>query len=71
MESVDLHPLKAFAVRNLPHGSALRTVILSDNDFVDAREFVGKVKVWLLLFKIDLRGESLHAEISPLRLPPG
>lgn len=55
MQTVDLRPLKSFAIKNLPNYSVTRYVIISDDDFVNAAEFVARVKIWLSLLQIDFK----------------
>ncbi|MEM3421037.1 MAG: hypothetical protein QW835_02550 [Candidatus Hadarchaeum sp.] len=49
-QKVSLAPLKQFAA-SLPVSSLLREILLSDDDEVEAREFLGRVQVWLQLLR--------------------
>jgi hypothetical protein len=55
MVLIDLRPLKMFVLQKLSSQSIVRTVILCDNDFVNAEEYVAKVKVWLLLLRLETK----------------
>ena len=46
-----LRRLKDFALEKLPAGSALRDVLLAEDDELDAEAFVTKTDVWLKLLK--------------------
>jgi len=43
--------LKDFALEKLPKGSALRDVLLAEDDELDAEVLLAKADVWLKLFK--------------------
>jgi len=51
MKPVDLRRLKIFAHEKLSRWPVLRELILMEPDKVEAPEFLGKVPVWLKLFK--------------------
>lgn len=53
-KTVNLGQLKTFALTNLPMGSTLRDVILTETEELDAREFLGKVGVWMKLFELEV-----------------
>jgi len=48
---VHIRRLKDFALEKLPTGSALRDVLLADDDEQDSEAFLAKVDVWLKLLK--------------------
>lgn len=50
---IDIRSLKEFARQHLPRDSALREIILSDRDVLDAEEFLVKVDVWLKLLRME------------------
>jgi hypothetical protein len=50
---VDLRPLKAFVLKSLSDTSMLKNIIVRDNDFVNATEFVIKVRIWLMLLQLE------------------
>jgi hypothetical protein len=50
---IDIRTLKGFAVRRLPRGSALRELLLIENDRLTVTEFLDKLDVWLKLLKME------------------
>jgi hypothetical protein len=50
-KTVEIVPLKKFVIENLPTDSALRDVILSDNDMLSIVEFLAESRVWLTLLR--------------------
>lgn len=48
---VDIRPLKEFARKYLEDYPALREVILNDEDWIPAEEFMIKIKIWLRLLE--------------------
>lgn len=51
--SVDIKRLKRFALRELPVNSPLRQLILSENEKMEASEFIHKMDVWLRLVEFE------------------
>lgn len=51
--SIDIRPLKRYALEKQPNGSDLRKLLLGENDWVPAALFLGRIKVWLDLLKIE------------------
>jgi len=50
-KTVNITILKRFALEKLPESSILRESILLENDEIEVKEFLGKLDVWLFLFK--------------------
>ena len=50
---VNTSKLKEFALSNLPEGSRLRDILLSERDEVDPEEFTAKIDVWLKLLRME------------------
>jgi len=46
-----MRKLKDFAFEKLPKGSALRDVLLAEDDELDAEAYLAKTDVWLKLLK--------------------
>jgi hypothetical protein len=49
---VDIRPLKLFAREKIPLKCVLRDLLLTDNDELEAAEFLVKTKVWLRLLQV-------------------
>ena len=62
---IDIRPVKRLATRHLPNSSILRTVILAEDDEIEAIEFLAKLKIWLAL----LRSENLRQIQKPNSRP--
>ena len=50
--SIDIRPLKRFAIESLSHDSVLRNILLGEEELVPATLFIGRTKIWLQLLKI-------------------
>jgi len=48
---INIRKLKDFVFTELPRSWALREIILSERDELDASEFVAKAEIWLTLAK--------------------
>jgi hypothetical protein len=46
---IGIRRLKEFAFSELPNGSVLREILLSEHDELDLYEFLAKVEIWLKL----------------------
>jgi hypothetical protein len=46
---LDLRPLKRFVVESYPKDSAIFDIIVAEPDFIDALEFLAKMKIYLKL----------------------
>ena len=53
--TVTIVPLKRFALRKLPQGSALREVLLTEGDSLSPLEFLSKLDIWLKLLEREER----------------
>lgn len=51
---VDISRLKGFALRQLPQGSQLRELMMSESDEMAAEELLVKMGIWLRLLDIEL-----------------
>jgi hypothetical protein len=51
---VYLHRLKRWTRKNLPTGSTLREIILSENDEISPEEYLLKIEIWLKLFDLEI-----------------
>ena len=49
--TVDIKPLKVFALEKFPKDCAIRDVLLAEHDFLDAEEFAVKMETWLKLLR--------------------
>ena len=54
---VNLQPLKSFAL-NLPLNSALREILLLEDDELDVHTFLARMPVWLRLLRISEEGRT-------------
>lgn len=54
---ISLRSLKAFALRELPP-CALREILLSEPDTLEASQFIERLAVWLRLSSLQMNGES-------------
>lgn len=57
-QRLDIRPLKQFAAERLPHQSALREILLQENNEVSPAELVSKLWTWLLLLRRIERGAA-------------
>lgn len=56
MKLVDLHKLKAFALKELKSHPIIRDLILMEPDKVEVHEFLGKLPLWLGLLEKEGKG---------------
>lgn len=59
MKIVNLQRLKSHAYERLPINSVLRELILSENDYMEAEEFLIKLDIYLKLMRRELDNNSL------------
>ena len=50
---VTITSLKKWAREELPEGSALREILLSEKNTLEGKEFLAKAEVWLKLVKME------------------
>ena len=56
MSRVRIVNIKAFAAKELPPASSLRTMILMEDDEIPVAEFLVKIQLWLRLADVDKVG---------------
>jgi hypothetical protein len=54
-KKVCLHRLKRWTRKNLPVGSTLRELILSEKEEISPKEYLIKIETWLKLFDLETR----------------
>ncbi len=71
--TVDISPLKHFALERLPSHSTLRHVLLVEPERLSPEEFLGRIPVWLTLLDLESGKSSSRApelgEALARRLP--
>ncbi len=55
---IDLTPLKAEVRASRPSGDPLREAILAEPDVVEEGTYVGKVRPWLVLLRLERKGDG-------------
>jgi hypothetical protein len=48
-DTVNIEPLKKYALERLPHSSPLRDVLLAEDSNIDVLTFLARLKTWLQL----------------------
>lgn len=54
MRTVNIKPIKAFAMEKLPKDNPLRLVLLLEDDELDAAVFLARLSLWLKLARTTL-----------------
>ena len=54
-KTVNVSPLRSFALKNLPPTSPLRDVLLNEREELTSQEFLAKLDIWLLLLRKEER----------------
>ena len=57
---IDIRSLKEFALREIPPDCPLREILLAEKDEIDADEFIVKVPVFLRLYSLKNKRQSLR-----------
>jgi hypothetical protein len=52
---IDIRSVKGLAAKRLPTDSILRSVLLSEPDSLEARDYLAKLGTWLLLLREETR----------------
>jgi len=54
-QKVNIKPLQNWVIESLSPSSALRNVVLTENQYLDSYEFLAKIPIWMKLLDIETK----------------